>query len=74
MEYRFVILIKDVNESMIEAHDHVLVFAAWNALGPYLTERETAMEIIDALFPCSKEHWHDRQTRLTCWRRYNVQI
>ena len=43
---RFVILTRPANESMIEIHDRMPVIADEDEVRPYLTDRDTAMEIL----------------------------
>ncbi len=44
--YRFVILTRAANASMLETHDRMPVIAAENQVRPYLTDRIAAREII----------------------------
>ena len=50
-KYRFVILTRDANETMIETHDRMPIIISREAVRPYLTERETAMELIQSASP-----------------------
>ena len=43
---RFVILTRAANESIIEIHDRMPVIAAEDAVRPYLTDRDAALEIL----------------------------
>lgn len=50
-KYRFAILTRDANESMIDTHDRMPIIISREAVRPYLTERDTAMALIDAASP-----------------------
>lgn len=45
-KYRFVILTRPANDSMIEIHDRMPVIAHADQVRPYLTDQNAAMEII----------------------------
>ena len=49
--YRFVILTRPANESMIEIHDRMLVIVGEKEVRPYLTDRDAAAEIIATASP-----------------------
>lgn len=50
-EYRFVILTRPANESMIEIHDRMPVIASQNTVRAYLTDVNAAKEIITVANP-----------------------
>ncbi len=49
--YRFVILTRPANESMIEVHDRMPVIVGEKEVRPYLTDRDAAAEIIATASP-----------------------
>ena len=49
--YRFVILTRPANESMIEIHDRMPVIVGEKEVRPYLTDRDAAAEIIATASP-----------------------
>lgn len=49
--YRFVILTRPANESMIEVHDRMPVIVEEKEVRPYLTDRDAAAEIIATASP-----------------------
>ena len=49
--YRFVILTRPANESMIEVHDRMPVIVGEKEVRPYLTDRDAAAEIIATAAP-----------------------
>ena len=49
--YRFVILTRPANESMIEIHDRMPVIVGEKEVRPYLTDRDAAAEIIATAAP-----------------------
>ena len=50
-KHRFVILTRDANASMIETHDRMPIIIGREEVRAYLTERETAMALIDSASP-----------------------
>ncbi len=50
-EYRFVILTRAANESMVETHDRMPVIATEHEVRPYLSNYETALGIISSAAP-----------------------
>ena len=50
-KHRFVILTRDANASMIETHDRMPIIIGRDAVRPYLTEYEAAIELISAASP-----------------------
>ena len=50
-KHRFVILTRDANASMIETHDRMPIIIGRDSVRAYLTERETAMALIDSASP-----------------------
>ena len=55
-KYRFVILTRAANESMAETHDRMPVIVSEDEVRPYLTDLETAKEIIAKSAPMLKRH------------------
>lgn len=53
-QYRFVILTRPANESMIEIHDRMPVIASPDAVRPYLTDFHSAEEILITANPLLK--------------------
>ena len=49
--YRFVILTRPANESMIEIHDRMPVIVGEKDVRPYLTDRSAAVEILATASP-----------------------
>ena len=49
--YRFVILTRAANASMLETHDRMPVIAAENEVRPYLTDHSAALRILDGPAP-----------------------
>ncbi len=49
--YRFVILTREANESMIETHNRMPIIAAENEVRPYLTDYDAARNIISNASP-----------------------
>ncbi|MCR5088780.1 MAG: SOS response-associated peptidase [Oscillospiraceae bacterium] len=50
-QFRFVILTRQANETMIETHDRMPVIVSEKEVRPYLTDRSAAMEIIATAAP-----------------------
>ena len=50
-QYRFVILTRQANESMIETHDRMPVIVGEDQVRPYLTDLSAATEILSAAAP-----------------------
>lgn len=50
-EYRFVILTRAANESMVDTHDRMPVIATEHEVRPYLSNYETALGIISSAAP-----------------------
>ena len=50
-QYRFVILTRAANESMVETHDRMPVIATEHEVRPYLSNYETALGIISSAAP-----------------------
>ena len=53
-QYRFVILTRQANESMIGTHDRMPVIVGENQVRPYLTDLSAAAEILAAAAPALK--------------------
>ena len=49
--YRFAILTCEANETMIDTHDRMPIIIGRDAFRPYLTEYETAIDLIAAASP-----------------------